>query len=945
VLREEIAAARTEIIGLLPSEFTHHFMRMPVHVSDVDDVDPIDVDHVVKDESQLVGVDPDEIGLEKFSFDKRPYLPAVYDTKARKTLLMCGRQTEKTTSLGNQILTYSCMRNHFKSLYVSPTETQTTTFSRDRIAAPIKLSKRLKLFKGSNPTFADNVMFKEFITHANITLRYAYLHADRVRGVFADLLCFAEGTRVLTKSGWVAVEALTTDHLVADVGDDGVVSWQHPANIFGRRHTGEMVQFGHRAFELRVTGNHQMWANRKVKATQRVEDKYEFVEAAELARLETMGFKLTCGAAWADGEASHMVIPPVEGGYGENAEPLELELHGFAELTGWYLAEGHIQWGRHNGEPKYAYPVITQAEGRYLDEMLEVVRGLGLDFKLYSDPRAPHVKRMVIRSRRLGDYYAQLGGSYDKYIPREFFAQPEALEGLLYGLYLGDACYHAEDEWDEGVLRTRSVQLAEDAQEAWLRLGRPAAVHERQSVPVHQDTDLGAEVRDPVPMYEVHAHKRDYYIFWRADFQRKRRVMAEVVTDEQVYCFTVPSHRPIVKGSLGSKPVIVGQCIDELQDIIPDIIPVIEQSLSHSPYRILRYAGTPKSLDNTIAWYWENHSTMNEWVIPCDACNHWNIPGEKHIGLEHLICDKCGKQIYPNHDRAQWASMRSPKWLKDPPIKRPFEGYRIPQIITPWVDWHDINDNRRLYTRAKFINEVLGQAYDHADKLLTKSKLLPNCTSSPMTLEHALKFKSNAKIYFGIDWGGGSEAEEKKSFTVLTVGAYLGGKFTFIYFKRYEGAAAEDDVMMADIIRLANLFGVSILGTDYGGGHVYNGELIRTFGLKRLARYQYVGTKQIYFDKHLARFMVNRTEALMALVNALTRHDMIRLPQWDDIETPFMSDLLAVFAETAEHGRKTTVTRSPGASDDTIHAMLYCLLASMIHYPRPDIIAPVGPAS
>ena len=549
-------------------------MRMPVHVSDVDDVVPIDVDHVVKDDSQLVGVDPDEIGLEKFSFDKRPYLPAVYDTKARKTLLMCGRQTEKTTSLGNQILTYSCMRDHFKSLYVSPTETQTTTFSRDRIAAPIKLSKRLKLFKGSNPAFADNVMFKEFITHANITLRYAYLHADRVRGVFADLLC-----------------------------------------------------------------------------------------------------------------------------------------------------------------------------------------------------------------------------------------------------------------------------------------------------------------------------------------------------------------------------------IDELQDIIPDIIPVIEQSLSHSPYRILRYAGTPKSLDNTIAWYWENHSTMNEWVIPCDACNHWNIPGEKHIGLEHLICDKCGKQIYPNHDRAQWASMRSPKWLKDPPIKRPFEGYRIPQIITPWVDWHDINDNRRLYTRAKFINEVLGQAYDHADKLLTKSKLLPNCTSTPMTLEHALKFKNNAKIYFGIDWGGGSEAEEKKSFTVLTVGAYLGGKFTFIYFKRYEGAAAEDDVMMADIIRLANLFGVSILGTDYGGGHVYNGELIRTFGLKRLARYQYVGTKQIYFDKHLARFMVNRTEALMALVNALTRHDMIRLPQWDDIETPFMSDLLAVFAETAEYGRKTTISRSPGASDDTIHAMLYCLLASMIHYPRPDIIAPVGPAS
>jgi len=573
--RQRAAEANTyEIAGLLPSEFTHHFMRMPVRMVDIDDVDSLrDVEDLDKEgPSEKASVIAEEPGLEKFSFKGRPYLDDVYNTKARKTLLLCARQTEKTTSLGNQMMTYACMRHHFKSLYISPTETQTTTFSRDRISSPIKLSGRLQYFKGSSPTFADNVMYKEFITGSSITLRYAYLHADRARGVFADLLC-----------------------------------------------------------------------------------------------------------------------------------------------------------------------------------------------------------------------------------------------------------------------------------------------------------------------------------------------------------------------------------VDELQDILADIIPVIEQVLSHSPYQILRYAGTPKSLDNTIAYYWERHSTMCEWVIPCDACNHWNIPAEKNIGLTHLICEKCGKQIYPCHDRAQWASMRSPEWLRNPPLARPFEGRRIPQIITPWIDWDQIQDNRKQYTRAKFINEVLGQAYDHADKLLTREKLRPNCTDRPMELETALKYKGRTKLYMGIDWGGGSEQEEKKSFTLLTVGGYLAGQFHYIYFKRYEGADADEDVMMGDIIRLAHQFGISILGTDFGGGHIYNARLIREFGLKRVSRYQYVGTKLLYFDKSLARWMLNRTEGLMALVNALTSHSMIRLPRWADIELPFMADLLSLFAETAEYGRKTVISKSPGAADDTVHAMLYCLLASMIHYPRPDIITPVGP--
>ena len=88
--------------------------------------------------------------------------------------------------------------------------------------------------------------------------------------------------------------------------------------------------------------------------------------------------------------------------------------------------------------------------------------------------------------------------------------------------------------------------------------------------------------------------------------------------------------------------------------------------------------------------------------------------------------------------------------------------------------------------------------------------------------------------------------------------------------------------------------------------------------------------------------MVNRTEALMAVVNALNRKDEFRLPKWEEFEHPFAGDLLSIFTEYNEARRTTIVDRTPGTTDDTLHAMTYCFLASMIRHPRPDIMMPTG---
>jgi len=501
--------------------------------------------------------------LNKFSFKGREYLLPIYDTPARRVLLLCGRQVEKSTTLGNIILTYTLLRRHFRALFVSPTQQQTETFSRDRIATPIEMSPHLQVFSRGENT-KNNVLYKKFITGSDLTMRYAFLHADRVRGISADMLL-----------------------------------------------------------------------------------------------------------------------------------------------------------------------------------------------------------------------------------------------------------------------------------------------------------------------------------------------------------------------------------LDEIQDILTEVIPVIEEALAHSPLKILRYSGTPKSVDNTISYYWSQFSTQNEWVIPCDGCNAWNKIGIDNIGPDFLMCDKCNKQINPSHEKAQWASMRSPHWLENPPIKEPFEGYRIPQVITPWVNWHEILDKKKRYSRAQFYNEVLGLPFDSGSKPLTRDTLIANCTDRSMA--DADKFRGRSKMFMGIDWG-----TAENSYTVMTIGCYIKDRFNILLMKRFEGEEAEPENLMRVISGYIDRFNIAVVGVDYGGGFDRNDKLIRTFGIRRIARYQYVNTKKLYFDKSLSRFMVNRTEALMAIINALNRKNEFAFPKWEEIEQPFGSDMLSVFTEYNESRRTTVVQRTPGTTDDTLHSLTYCFLASMMQHPRPDIISPIG---
>lgn len=391
--------------------------------------------------------------------------------------------------------------------------------------------------------------------------------------------------------------------------------------------------------------------------------------------------------------------------------------------------------------------------------------------------------------------------------------------------------------------------------------------------------------------------------------------------------------------------------IDEIQDIITDNIPVIEECASHSSFKFFNYSGTPKSFDNPLEHYWTNLSTQNEWVVPCEhhgvpgdpSTWHWNVLGEDNIGPTGLVCEKCRNLINPQHPHAQWASM-------NPEVRRkladPFEGFRIPQLMVPWLEWHEILDKQTKYPRQKFYNEVLGMSYDSGTRPLTRQDVIDNCEPgmlmSPSHLRDTLNhIGQTSPVFAGIDWGTG-----EGSYSVLSLGAYIRSKFTIFYIHRFEGPEIEPPVQLDLIEQLLKAWNVHMVGVDYGGGFDRNDALIRRFGGNRIVKYQYTTpSMKVKWEQDLKRFLVHRTEVMSDVFNAIKRRDVFRFPDWATFEDPFGKDMLNIFAEYNEQLRQIQYKKSPDCTDDSFHSILLCFLASILKIPRFDVLNPAAKTS
>ncbi len=388
--------------------------------------------------------------------------------------------------------------------------------------------------------------------------------------------------------------------------------------------------------------------------------------------------------------------------------------------------------------------------------------------------------------------------------------------------------------------------------------------------------------------------------------------------------------------------------VDEIQDIAQDLLPVIAETTSHHKDSRFCYSGTPKSLSNTIEFYWSKQSTQSEWVIPCEHHGLPNDPstwywvsqlGINNIGKTGLICDKCGHPLNPEHPLADWAQMRS---------GAQFEGFRICRLMVPWFfkdpkKWKEIIHARETYPVAQFYNEVLAISYDSGESPLTKAELIGVCDSARHNIEaEAIRLGQDYELYAGLDWSGGGT--EGAAFTVLTIGGYVrdDNRFQIVFMKRYEGREAESDNMIADVIRILRACRIKYIGADFGGGFFPNKQLSNVFGPGKVFPIAYQGKQnaKLVYKKALHRIHAFRSLVMADIFQAI-KAGKLAFFNWEQFGTPFADDMLSIRAEYNEKMFIQQYVKTPGVPDDSFHSVLYCFLISMLDHKRPDVLTPI----
>lgn len=393
---------------------------------------------------------------------------------------------------------------------------------------------------------------------------------------------------------------------------------------------------------------------------------------------------------------------------------------------------------------------------------------------------------------------------------------------------------------------------------------------------------------------------------------------------------------------------------DEVQDLDPSFIPIIENTLSGSPWELQQFAGTSKTTDNTLEKLWEK-SSQGEWMVPCLACGRENWPSltldldamigpwRDDISVHNpaVICarPRCRKPIDPSAGR----------WVhKHPDRLETFTGYHVPQIIMPfhygdqdkWAVLCGKREGRFNTGTNVFYNEVCGEAYDSSAKLVSltdikKAAILPWKNDLQEAKQRMLDY--DLRI-MSADWGGGGMHGGKHvmSWTVFTIMGWKNdGSIDVIYSHRSltpHDADREGKILCS----LLNDFKCHFFVHDFNGAGRYREKVAIDAGypFERVVPIWYVPSLAQRVMKYVpvsennsrALYRLDKPRSLVLTCGEI-RRQRIKFFEYDnygDDNPGVLDDFLALIEDKIDSrmGRDVyTIVRDQGHSDDFAHTV------------------------
>lgn len=896
-----LAKLQGGVMDVLPSTFTEFSVRLPNKAKQV---------------------------FENFSFTGREYLRQVYDTDSKRTLLKCGRQVEKSTLLGNKLLSYSCLIQALGALYVSPTNAQTKVFSQDRLKEPIETSEYLKTW--TTTKLSDNVFLKKFVNRSQITLRYCYQSADRVRGIPADVICIDELQDILTDNIPIIEECASHSIFKIFMYSGTPKSLDNPLEWYWQEFStqNEWVVPCHRHSIQTPKGMSKVYWN--VLGENNIGPESLVCDRCEkpISAADDM-------AQWASMNPNIINLIP---------KPYE----------GFRIPQIMVPWISWD---EIIQKQTTYSRPRFHNEVLGLSYDTGTrpltrqDLIDNCDPGI-HLSPAFLQKMR-----AHIGGSTQVYGGLDWGCHDEDTRILTPRGFQYFRDLTEEDEVAQWDPKTREMEFV---------LPKVRTIKDWDQ-PLLHFKGKGLD------MMLTHTHRMRVGTCqgkgpWVTESAGKTADRGENIkfvgyvdwVGEEKETFVLPG-LPKSPGYGGSKDQLfhMDGWLEFMGYYLSEGGLCFNKGRPSCLKMSQRETVNPKQAEKMKKCLQTNDVPFSEFPNPKTGDLNWTIYGKQYW---QWIQDNVGK--HGNEKRIP----RDLLGLSKRQLSILFDAMMLGDGNT---DPREGNNNGYYSSTSKGLCEDFQEI---CIRLGLRSTLSLHKKESESGVKKAIwrtswsgrrdfqfntpaqrveKVPYSGKVYccsvpsgYIVTERNGRIAYQgntgENSFTVLTLGCYLQDRFTIFFAKRFEGRESEPQIMIELVSQIINHWDVQIMGTDYGGGFWPNDALIRKFGWRRIAKYQYsTPNAKVKWEDGLKRFLVNRTEVMSDIFNAIKRRSVFRFPRWEDFQSPFASDCLNIFSEYSEQRRENVYKKSPSVTDDSFHSILLCFLASMLTHPRPDVIAPM----
>lgn len=863
-----------------------------------------------------------------------------FEVEGTHNFVCDGFITHNSTLLGNKLLSYSCINSAMNCLYVSPTNLQTKTFSNDRLREPIETSPYLKAWTTSK--LVDSISLKKFINRSQITLRYAFLNADRCRGIPSDIICLDEVQDLLTDN--IAVIEQCASHSVL--------------NISGKIHKGGIFMYSGTPKSLDNTLEFY-WQNQSTQNEWAVPCHRHAIQTGNkvssvywnILDEDNIGLKgVVCDKCHNPIDVADMMAQWVSLNPGIlKSATIKTPFEGFR------IPQLMVPWISHNA---ILQNQATYSRATFYNEVLGLSYDSGTRPLTQQDVIDNCDSRLLLTHEYQNSLLKFLGAAFPVYAGIDWGCHDEKTRvltsrGFVFFKDLTDKDQVAQ--WDpetrDMTFVVPKVRTVRDWNQPLLHfkakgLDMMLTSTHRMRVSAQQDGNWGRWLTESANDTSQRGGNVKFigFVEWKG---------------EEKEVFELPGI-PKSSGYSGSVTRLfrmdgwlqfLGFYLSEGGLALVNGKPTC---IKMSQRETVNFDTTQKIRD----CFRKNDIEFSEFPNPKTGDINWTIHGKQfwlwlmeNVGLTGDA--KRIPRIFMGLSKRQLQILFDAMMLGDGSVDprpgnnngcyystskglcedfqelciklglrstlslhKPAEGNRKTRWRVSWSfgrDFHFNTPNQRIEKIP-----YRGQVY---------------CCSVPTGY---IVTERNGRISYQGNTG-------ENSYTVISLGAYMAdGRFTIFYVHRFEGREAEPQVQIEEISNLMNKFRIRLAGCDYGGGFWPNDELTRRFGFQRVPRYQYAqhNSTKVVWQPGLSRFLVHRTEVMSDVFNAIKRRNVFRFPNWEQFQTPFGSDMLSIFSEYNEQIRQNVYKKSPNNTDDTFHSVLLCFLASMIHYPRPDVIAP-----